>query len=304
LRLAGALYRFWYVRGYLTEGRQWLEAALAKGADAGPGPRAKALHAAGYLAWGQGDFERARTLYEQSLNLYRGLDDKRGLARTLNSFAVVSRELGSDERAAALYEEGLAVARESGATDLVGSLLNNMAEIARVRGDYDRARALYEEALSSRGRVRDFGTLIYLFNLGQVAFAQGDFAEARSFFLESLGIAKELGDRLGSTSCLEGLAGVYALQGEPARAAQLLGAADALRKALNAPVQSADRADYERFVAGARAAMDADAFEAAWAEGRSLTLEQAIELALADTGLDGAGAPSGTPPRRREDVRA
>ncbi len=298
LRIAGALYRFWYVRGYLTEGRQWLEQALVKGSAARPGPRARALHAAGYLAWGQADFPRARALFEQSLALYReGHGDKRGLARTLNSFGMVSRELGEEERATELYAEGVAVAREIGARDLVLSLLNNTAELTRTRGDYASAGALYQEALAARGKVRDSGTAVVLFNLGLVAFAQGDHARARSFFSEALEICKEIGDKLGSVGAVEGLAGVYGIQGEPARAARLFGAADAFHKAINAPVQSGDLADYERFVAGARAAIAAEAFDAAWAEGRAMSLDQAIELALAEPAPSAAASGGAAQPR-------
>jgi non-specific serine/threonine protein kinase len=282
LRIAGALYRFWHVRGHWTEGRQWLETALAAVGAAGPGPRARALHAAGYLAWAQADFARARVLYEQSLSLCRDLEDRRVLARTLNSYGIVYLELGDEERGRALWEEGLAVAREIEAKDLVGSLLNNMAEAARVGGDYRRARALYEEALASRDDVSDYGRLTVLFNLGLVASAQGDPAQARSFFHESLRIAKELGDKIGTALNLEGLAGVYTLQGEPERAARMLGAADAFRRAINAPRQSSDRADFQRSVAAARTAMGDKAFEAAWAEGQALTLEQAIGLIPSD----------------------
>jgi non-specific serine/threonine protein kinase len=282
LRIGGALYRFWYVRGYLTEGRQWLDQALERGVAAGPGPRARALHAAGYLTWGQADFRRATALLEQSLALYReGHGDKRGLARALNSSGMVRRELNDDERSRALYAEGVAVAREIGARDLLLSLLNNTAELSRGRGDYARARVLYEEALAERGNARDSGRAVVVFNLGLVAFAQGDHARAHSFFSESLQICKEIGDKLGSVSALEGLAGVYGVRGEPARAARLFGAADAFHKVVNSPIQGGDLADYERFVAGTRAAMTPEAFEAAWSEGRSLSLEQAIELALA-----------------------
>ena len=82
--------------------------------------------------------------------------------------------------------------------------------------------------------------------------------------------------------CLEGLAGVVGVRGQPARAALLLGAAEALRNAIGAPVPPADRADYERSVAAVRTQLDATAFGAAWAEGRSTPLEQAITVALSE----------------------
>jgi predicted ATPase/class 3 adenylate cyclase/Tfp pilus assembly protein PilF len=283
LQLAGALYRFWHVRGYLTEGRQWLEGALTASTDVAALPRAKALHGAGYLAWAQADVVRARSLLEECLAMYRELGDKRGLARALNSSGLVPFEQGDLERAAALWEQGLSVAREIEARDLIATLLNNLGEIARIRGDYGQARALYEEALGNEVQGSTQGRSIRLFNLGFVACAQGDYEAARSFFTQGLVISRQLGDRVSIASCLEGFAGVYAMNGEPERAARLLGAGEALRKVANSPVQAGDRDEYDRFVAAARSALGEEAFAAALVEGHALSLEEAIELALGET---------------------
>jgi len=218
-------------------------------------------------------------LLEESLALYRGLDDKRGLARTLYSFGIVLMDQEEKDRARALFEEGLSLAREIGAGDLVSSTLNALGEMARGLGDYERSRVLYEEAMTAAPEV-SYTKLVPLYNLGLVAFSQGDPTVARSNFAGARAIASKLGHKPGIPSALEGLAGVYGVQGEPERAARLFGAAEALRKATNLPIQTSDRADYERFVAGARAALDEEAFAAAWKEGGALTLEQAIELAL------------------------
>jgi predicted ATPase/class 3 adenylate cyclase len=283
LRLAGSLYRFWWVRGHLTEGRQWLEGALlAAGLAAGPGPRARALHGAGYLAWAQGDYPRARSHLAESLALYRRLDDKRGLARALNSSAVLSFDEGEQERARSLWEEGLSVARDIGARDLVGSFLNNLGEVARMQGEYERAKALYEESLEASGEAPTYARGLTLFNLGQVAWGLEEWMGARSFYSASLALSRKLGDRLTSPSCLEGMAGVCAMEDRHLEGARLLGAAEALRKALNAPVQSGDRVHYERCVAAVRGGLSESAFAAAWAEGGAMTLEQAIDYALTE----------------------
>jgi tetratricopeptide (TPR) repeat protein len=98
------------------------------GGAASVGPRARALYAAGYLAWTQGDGQRAPALLEQSLALYRDLGDKRGLARTFNTLAALANEQSEYEKAALLLEEGLVFARDIEATDLMATLLNNHAE--------------------------------------------------------------------------------------------------------------------------------------------------------------------------------
>jgi predicted ATPase len=281
LRLVGALFRFWGVRGYLSEGSRWLDAALAKGARATPRSRARALRGAGLLARQQAELERARTLFDQALALYRELDDKRGLALTLLGRGRVAFAQGEYERARACYDEALGLAREIAATDIVSTSLSNLGELARVRGDYEVARALYQEALETLGERNPRQRAVTLFDLGQVSLAADDSRAARGFYRDSLATSARLGDRSMVANVLEGLAGVGVFQGHPERAAQLLGAAEALRKAINAPIQPADLPLYERTVTAGRAALGETDFVAAWNEGVEMALEDAIALALA-----------------------
>jgi hypothetical protein len=120
----------------------------------------------------------------------------------------------------------------------------------------------------------DFARLS-LNNLGLVAHEQGDNAAARALLEESLTIYRELGDRHGIAWSLEGLA--TAALGAPLHASRLWGAAERLREEIGAPLPPNEKSRYEQQVAAARAAL---ADDAAWAEGRAMTLEQAIELAL------------------------
>jgi non-specific serine/threonine protein kinase len=280
LRLAGALQRYWTIRGLPAEGRRRVESALARDTGAHPGPRAKALRGAGLLAWVQNEHEAAQARLEESLALYRTVDDKRGLARLLHIYGYVLLDLREFERARALMEEGLAIARALPDPELIGFFLNNLGERARARGDYDEARALYEEALVAYGDAWNTGRTVGFANLGLVAYAQGDFSSARSCFVDSLAVARHLGDRSSIAGAVEGLAGVYAELGEPQRAVRLLGAVDAMRKAIHLPIGAGDRPQYDHYVTTAKSAMDSDSFEAAWREGAAMTLEQAIELAL------------------------
>jgi predicted ATPase/DNA-binding SARP family transcriptional activator len=110
LRVGGAIWRFWYARGHLSEGRRWLEEALAQPGTAPA--RAKALRGAGALAWAQGDYARAETLFEESLALRRELGDRQGVAEAINGLASVARDRGEYARARALFEVNLAVCRE------------------------------------------------------------------------------------------------------------------------------------------------------------------------------------------------
>ncbi len=123
---------------------------------------------------------------------------------------------------------------------------------------------------------------------GILAYYQGDFGGARSLLEESLAIKQDLGDKLGIAECLAVLAEVASSRGQMEQAARLFGAAEALREILGAPRPRSQRAGVERHVTGVRAALGQEAFAAAWAAGRAMTLSEAVADALASP-----DAPSG-----------
>jgi len=126
-----------------------------------------------------------------------------------------------------------------------------------------------------------------LSNLGHVAVNQGDYPAARALLDESLTIRRELGDRFGIPYSLDGLAALVASLCEPLRAARIWGAAERLRAEIGTPLLAWERAGYDRSVAAARIASGDDiAFDSAWQEGRGLTLDGAIDIALA-TSVEG-----------------
>jgi hypothetical protein len=117
-------------------------------------------------------------------------------------------------------------------------------------------------------------------NLAYIAQHQQDYQRARSLFAEGLANSQELDDKHSIANCLAGLAGILAILGQPHRAACLFGAAEALRDITGSQIQPADRPDYESNIAVTRAQLDLTTFEMAWAEGRAMTLDQAVEFAL------------------------
>ncbi len=283
LRLAGALWRFWDVHGYLSEGRKWLEGFLAR-AQSGSIPasvRAKATNGAGVLAGTQGDFERQDVILQESLALYRELGDKLGVAQSLNNLGSIAYSRGDWERAAALYMESLSLRRELGDKWGIANSLNNLGGVAYSQGDYERAAALYAESLELRRELGDRrGIGMSLNNLGEVAQQQGDYERAAALYIESLDLRRELGDKLFIASSLSNLGEVACDQGDCERAAHLFGAAEALRETIGSPLPLAKRHEYERRVAAACDALGRESFAAAWAEGRAMTLKQAIAYAL------------------------
>jgi predicted ATPase/class 3 adenylate cyclase len=238
----------------------------------------------GTVARTQGAIAYARVLHDESLAIRRELGSRGSIARSLNNLGNVALDQGDYPAARALFEETLAITRELGDRWSIANSLNNLGEVAYAQADYPAARALHEECLAI---MRDLGErksiANSLSNLGDVARHQGDFAAARALYENSLVTQRELGDTGKIVESLEGLASVVAALGLSLRAARIWGAAEGLREEIGSPLRPYERPNYERHVAAARTRGDNASFDRAWQEGRALTLEQAMELALKET---------------------
>jgi predicted ATPase/DNA-binding SARP family transcriptional activator/DNA-binding CsgD family transcriptional regulator len=201
LRLGAALWRFWHVRGYLTEGSKWLELVLAEGEPAASPAWVKALEGRGWIFQYQGDQERAKGTYEEMLKLSSELGDKGNVATALNSLGTVAAQQGDNGQARALLQENLEVIEELEAEGdpaaplkkhYVFNLLGYLA--INEEGDYARGATLWEESLTLAREVGD-GHLIgtSLTSLGHVALLQRDFERVKALSQEALAFAHELG---------------------------------------------------------------------------------------------------------------
>ena len=283
LRLSVALQRFWSVRGYLEEGRRWLETALSACPSPEPSIRAQALHGIGRMALEQGDRTLADRVLQESVALRRSLGDKRGMAASLQGLAEVALWERDYERAAMLCTESVALRREIDDKQGLATSLNISGLVETHRGDHERALALHEEGLAVARQAGDtWAVAVHLDNLGWATLGQGDHERAARLFGEALKLNSELGEKWLSADCLDGLARVASVQGSPVRAARLWGAAKALSEGIGALAAPLDQTAYDRHVAAARAQLDEAGFDTAWAEGRSLTFEEAVAYALAD----------------------
>ncbi len=201
LRLGAALWRFWSIRGYLSEGTKWLERVLADGEPAASPARVKALEGMGWLAQFQGEYQRARAIYEQMLKLSRGLGDKGNIATALNSLGTVAAQQGDNGRARKLLQQNLGVIEEleaegDPATTLKKFYVSNLLGYLAINdeGDYARGTILWEESLTlAREVADDYSVGITLGNLGHVALLQRDFERAKARSEEALASANELG---------------------------------------------------------------------------------------------------------------
>ncbi|MBI3659491.1 tetratricopeptide repeat protein, partial [Candidatus Acetothermia bacterium] len=241
---------------------------------------AKTLQNLGSIAWKQGEYTRARSLSEEGLNLSRKLGDAAGIAILLNNLGLIARAQGEYTQAKAFYEESLEINTKLGNKQAISYLFNNLGSVAENQGDYQTARTLYEKSLALRRELGDKpGIANSLNNLGSVALKQSDYASAHALYEEGLLLQRELRDKWNIAFLLEGTGVVSLAQGQLVRAAHLCGAVAALRGAMRASLPPTNRAAFDRTVATIREKLEEKVFAAAWTQGQSLTLEQAIEYA-------------------------
>jgi predicted ATPase/transcriptional regulator with XRE-family HTH domain len=237
----------------------------------------------GRTAYRRRDHRTAQAFTEECLTIYQGLHDHWGMAIAMDHLAVVADEQGHSADAEELHMKSLAIFRELGDKFWVGNVLNGLGNQAWLLGDYERAGKFWEENVQI---LRELRTRVALAvptnNLAWVSLHGGDYRKAKALFEESLELWMEDGNKQGMTDCLEGFGGVLAMIGKPAQAAQLFGTAESLLEAIGMSGRRdpVDQKEIDNYVAVIRDQLDEAAFAAAWAEGRTMTLEQAIAEAL------------------------
>jgi predicted ATPase/DNA-binding CsgD family transcriptional regulator len=195
LRLGGALWWFWWMRGQVSAGRTFLEQALARHQETDGSVRAKAFRAAGVLQALQGSLREAEALCQEGLTLFQALEDTSGIVTSLWLLAYVITEQGQYAIARPLIEEALARARQSQDGWGIAYSLELLAAIGFNQGEYVAARSLAEESLAlSRAASDPAGITRSLWLCGVLAFVQGRLAEAHRLLSESLEDARALGD--------------------------------------------------------------------------------------------------------------
>jgi predicted ATPase len=281
-RLGWGLHGFWMVRGHHREGRRWMEATLEH--ELPPALRARALHAAGSMAYSQGDYRVAEERWREALSLSRREGDVlvEGFARL--GMGVVHMSRSEHEALTSEMEEALALLERCGEEYLASASRIFLGTALLTQGEAERAERTFEEALASARRLKVPSlTCAALYNLAQSALARGDYAEAGRFLGEAIEWSEQTKDRANLAYFLEALAVVASSWGEAERCALLLGAAEALLEEVGARVHNyyvPDPSLRERAVAETRAVLGETAFEEVWSQGRGMSFEQAVEYAL------------------------
>jgi predicted ATPase/DNA-binding XRE family transcriptional regulator len=226
LRLAGAIWRYWDMRGHIGEGRLWLGKVLEQSRDVADTPalmsRAKALYGASVLAHRQRDEEEARALAEELLALRRRLDDLAGAAAALNALAVYAADAGENERALALHAESLAIKRELGDLWGMSASLVNLGIVMRNLGRYREASDLYEQALALNRQLEDAANVaLNLCNLGEMQITLGNYPRAEALLEEGVAVARDQENVWLLGFGLNNLSHALRYRGQPGRAREV-----------------------------------------------------------------------------------
>ncbi|MBA3950412.1 MAG: AAA family ATPase [Rubrobacter sp.] len=306
LRLAVALWWYWQTHDYLVEGRRCLERASS--AESNPGTtswRARALVAAGWIAQLQADYGEMRAMVEEGVALYRELGDREGIATGLIdlAFAAVLGEQ-HDIPLPAVLEEIEELKPELRNPSTIAHLLVLEGLVAGSRGDLELSAKLHGEALELFRGLRDMqGIFMCVGHLGIMAWVQGDHERAVPLLWEGLRLGWEADYKVMLQVSLYGLAGVATRLEQPVRAARLWGAVENMQEdySLHIAPMAHSFTDYEGHLSLARSQLgDEETFAAAWAEGKAMSLEQAIDYGLGTE----EPAPPATPGAHMESDRS
>lgn len=284
LRLIGAIGRFWTVRGYLSEGRDWIESVLACNPDGDTVEAANAWRTAGQLAYWQGDSAAGRRFGEESLRISRALGDREGEARSLFrvGFACLSE---SDLPAARRYfEEALQLGRDIDDRAGIPHLLNAVGEVAYAEGNLSEAGERFEDALARFRQFEDARSIAsVLKNLANVAREERDFPTAHRYLTEGMEIRRGIGNATGIAATLDAFGILAGAQSQFSRAVLLLGAAHALHELNGSRPEPAEASQIEAIRAAADESLGHTEFDRLWSEGLSSDQETVVAFALTES---------------------
>ena len=279
LRIVGALWRFWHLAGHLSEGRRWAAAVLDLPSAAGRTvARARALAAAGGLAYWQSDVPAVRAAYEEALAISQELGDEANVAQGTYNLAFAYGLVPTKAHSRQLFEQSRKMFERLGDAVGVADTLWALAMMAGLAGDYVAARGLADESVRSHRELGDaFGLVDALSELGRATRELGEFETARSCFLEALQGLAPFGYRTAIAITLDNLAALENQLGHHVRALRLAGAAEALKEAAGGqvPPEFATSPTCARRPCGT----PRGARRVSMGEGRAMSLHEAIDYA-------------------------
>ncbi len=260
--------RYWYLFGSVAEARMWQERALARAAEVETPATVGLIYGLGISLLQQGTLPESLALLDRALQLARRLDALGWQARILNASAIARRQGGEFADSVALLRAAIEVARRAGDADLEAKALGNLAVLHHDLGEYPEALRAAEQSMQvNAARGDDWGVALDRVNYVAAVLKVGGAQEAATHFARWLPEMLAFAETELIIDLLELGGAIAAGLGEPAVAAQLLGAADARRAAVGMQRTSAEAGRVDEWVAAARGALPDAPWQAAYASG-------------------------------------
>ena len=286
LFVAGSLVYFWFAHG--LGGSEWhdrVQQALARpeGRERSLA-RAKALNGLGFMYWADVYPTDRHLELEEALSIGREMDDPRTVATALRNLGLLENINGNYAESRAFLEQSLEILRgmgQAGQTESTWTLIF-LGDVALNHSDPKWARSLYEETVAVLRELGDLNFLAYsIRRLAQLYWHEGRYDEAIAQLRESLHMNRDIVDPRGIIACLAGFAAVAVAQGQYQRAAQLIGAVETQLASLGIRLLYMDKMEYDRNLAVLQGKLDKTALRKFWEKGNAMSLEQAVQFAVA-----------------------
>jgi predicted ATPase/class 3 adenylate cyclase len=275
------------LRGDYTQSREWLESSLAiakriKDADA----EAYVMLVLGNLAYGQGDESSAQGYYEQALQMCRQQADEVSMGKLLNNLGSLSHALGNLVQARQYFEESLVITNQFGNRWLKNITMVGLGNVAYDQHDYEAAQRFYEQSFQLAREMGEKSTMGYaLEGLGNVSREKGNLDMARHYLRDSLTLHRQIGAKEGMLFSIDSIIQLCLEEGQSLQAVRLLAATRTLRESLGMEYMPVEQSTFNRSLALAAERMSSDAFDQAWIEGKRMNIEQAVLVALNESGV-------------------
>lgn len=286
LRLVGGLGHFWFRRGHYTEARRWASAALDSDARIGASVpvRAALLNTAGVVAHFSLEQDRGRQLHLEALDLYREMSDDLETGWLLIYLgAQAMGQPGEYEESVAYVEEARDLLQRVNDAAGVAQALHVIGELARQAGEPDRAVEVFEQGLSISRELGDvLREILILDSLVYIAVYEGDLERAAALSQQAFRLTVQADHLPHIPAAIAAVAAVSMAEGHPRRAARLLGASQAMFEAHGFTPRPSDTPDINRTKSMVKDVLGSASFEAAWAEGQQMPMDEAIAYALSD----------------------
>lgn len=302
VQLAAKLAQFWQQRGYLGEGLKWFETILSSGHEISEPVRAESLLFIGYLSLYSGEFERVESVLKQAEEIYRKLNNPNGIGWQLVWLAWAKVAKGDYVEAIKLGQQACAILGKQEGANGTGVALAAVGEAEYLSGHFAEAEKTIGRSLDF---FRETGILFAagrrLTRLSQIALAQNEMERAAELARQGLIACVTAGDDSGVTMALAAMAAITEKEGEPRRAATILGAVAGLREIYGAAFWFFDQLEYDRCYEAVRSQLDSSFFKAAMEKGHAFNLDQSVQYALqGETQTEDLQAFGGLSARERE----